>query len=376
MGGQLAQRPHRRRHGDLSAELAEDGGERVTDRLRSAAGARPAECMAGEQEHEGEGGGSGLLEWHRGVRTAAGEERTRRRSRESRVRDGATGTQREGSEAGHQQRVRGNPHRAQDVGEEPLHARDQRPHQVRVGRTVAPQTTSRCGDGSLEQGDLAARQRVGERQGWLDPRDPEPFQVERPEERRRDAERMNGGAHVVVEPGKRQLLGPGPPADAVRRFHDQDRSPGPREGHGCGQTVRTRADDDRVEVHPASTPRCRPVARQPALDGDGALRRRGTYSVLVPPACRQPSDERPPVGIRRDTSAGPGRRLRRRPEMSRSSSPTIATPSRCGSVTGSSSSPTCARSTSRSAATRRAICCGTTPTSRRRCCRISAIARW
>ena len=59
---------------------------------------------------------------------------------------------------------------------------------------------------------------------------------------------MTARAHVVHEPGKRELCGSDPAADLVPSFEDPDGGTRSRELDGSGESVGTRADDDGV-VH-------------------------------------------------------------------------------------------------------------------------------
>jgi hypothetical protein len=82
-----------------------------------------------------------------------------------------------------------------------------------------------------------------ERGGRLDPVDGE---LERPEERRRSAEWVDGRADVVPETGQCQLGRARAAADAVLRLEDEDGASGLRKSDRGGEPVRARADDDGV----------------------------------------------------------------------------------------------------------------------------------
>jgi len=84
---------------------------------------------------------------------------------------------------------------------------------------------------------------VRERGRRLDPLDAE---AERPKERRCRAERVDGRADVVPEPGERQLERARAAADRVLRLEDEDGPSGLGEGDGGGEPVRACADDDGV----------------------------------------------------------------------------------------------------------------------------------
>jgi len=59
---------------------------------------------------------------------------------------------------------------------------------------------------------------------------------------------MTPGAHVVREPGKRELCGADPAADVAPSLEDPDGGTRLRERDGGSESVGTRADDDGV-VH-------------------------------------------------------------------------------------------------------------------------------
>ena len=57
---------------------------------------------------------------------------------------------------------------------------------------------------------------------------------------------MHGGAHVVREPGQRELGSARAAADRVRRLEDEHRGPGLRQKNGSREAIRPRANDDDV----------------------------------------------------------------------------------------------------------------------------------
>ena len=66
---------------------------------------------------------------------------------------------------------------------------------------------------------------------------------------------MHGGAHIMSEPGKRELSRAGSPADRVAALHDLHAQPGASESHRGGETVRAGTDDDGIEIsHTATLP--------------------------------------------------------------------------------------------------------------------------
>src|SRR5215213_4453732 len=85
-----------------------------------------------------------------------------------------------------------------------------------------------------------------ERDLRVDPLDAPAFERQRPEERRDDADRVYGRAHVAPEAGRRQLKRARAAADGLLRFEHADREPTPRKLYPSAQAVRPRADHDRV----------------------------------------------------------------------------------------------------------------------------------
>ena len=65
---------------------------------------------------------------------------------------------------------------------------------------------------------------MGERERRFDPLEPERAELERTEERRCGAHRMEGRAQVVDETGKGELRRAAAAADRVVRFDDGDRA--------------------------------------------------------------------------------------------------------------------------------------------------------
>ena len=98
----------------------------------------------------------------------------------------------------------------------------------------------------FEQGHPAIVERMGQRGGRMNPFESVVGQGQRAEERRNDAERMDGRAGVVKEAGLRQFRRAGAAADGVFGFQHQGGAAGAGDGDSGGQAVGTRADDDGV----------------------------------------------------------------------------------------------------------------------------------
>ena len=153
------------------------------------------------------------------------------------------------AEPGHRQRVaRDVRHRPQDLRTDLGHVAHQRPEQPPPGAPVrAAQALAGDRDGPLEDGRPSAVERVRDRRIGMDDLDAVGGQVDRGEERRRQRQRQDRRAHVVAEPGQRQLHGPRPAAGLRGGLVDADRAPGTGQRDGRGQPVRPGPDDDRVD---------------------------------------------------------------------------------------------------------------------------------
>ena len=93
----------------------------------------------------------------------------------------------------------------------------------------------------------AVGERVRHGQLRLEPLQAVPFQGQRPERGRVDAERMGGGTGVVPEAGEGQLLGARSPADGLLGLEHGHREPPAGQLHGGRQSVRPRSHHDRIE---------------------------------------------------------------------------------------------------------------------------------
>ena len=159
------------------------------------------------------------------------------------------------AEAGQEQRMARRPdHRSEQRRGEALPLAGERSEQAGPCVSVTAHVPAHGFEIAFQDDAPAGSQRVREGCLGLDPLEPVAGQVERPEEGRRHAQRVNRGADVVDEAWERQLRGPGPAADLVGRFVDPDLPPGARELDGCGKSVGTRADDDGVQPVTAATP--------------------------------------------------------------------------------------------------------------------------
>ena len=130
---------------------------------------------------------------------------------------------------------------------------DERPEQPQPGAAVVgPPVASRPAavdrERALQHRRAPAVEGMGERRVGVDELDAVGVPVDRPEERRGGGQRQDRRAHVVAEPGERQLRGPGAATDRGGRLVDPDRAAGTGQGDRRGEAVGPRPDDDRVEV--------------------------------------------------------------------------------------------------------------------------------
>ena len=116
-------------------------------------------------------------------------------------------------------------------------------HQAAVGGGVVAEPRGRRPDGTLQHRRLPAVERVGERDVRVDPLQTVLFQRQRAEEGRGVAQRVNRGAEVVDEAGKRDLCRPRAPADGALAFEHGHAFSVAGELYGGRETVGARAYD-------------------------------------------------------------------------------------------------------------------------------------
>ena len=228
---------------DLAAVLAQDGRQRVRDRLRAAARDRPAEAVAGADERHANRRAHRIGQRAERVRRDAAEKRTRLR-RLPRAREDGGGHRRCGAEAGQLQRVaRHVQHRAEKVVHEFVELLRRREH-APPGAAVLPQTLD-CRVQRVQHHPRAAVvQRVRAVDLGPEPLEPVALEAERVEERRADGHRMHGRALVVQHPGHGQLARPRAAADPVVSLEHGHLDALARERDSGGQPVRAGAHYD------------------------------------------------------------------------------------------------------------------------------------
>ncbi len=112
---------------------------------------------------------------------------------------------------------------------------DQRADQSPVRELVAAEPRRRCQQAVLEQDGRPIVERMGRRRTRLDPLDVE---LERPEERRSQTERVDRRADVVDESRQRQLGRPQAAAELLRGFVNLDLQAGSSQRDRRRETVR------------------------------------------------------------------------------------------------------------------------------------------
>jgi hypothetical protein len=108
-------------------------------------------------------------------------------------------------------------------------ASHERRNQAAPGAAIRAEPQSCLVQRAAEHDRGAVLERMGERKRWLDPLESERSEVERAEERRRRAHRVEGRADVMKEAGKGQLRGAAAAANRVIGFHHRDGASVPRQ---------------------------------------------------------------------------------------------------------------------------------------------------
>ena len=247
--GQVGAAAHTVTRLDGAAQLRQERGERVGDGGRAALGDRPPVHVSCGGEHHAHRRGGRPVERAVDVRRRAAEEGPGLRGPEPR---GEHGGRQPGPEPEprHPQGVAGPAqHRPEHVAGKLVEATDQRAEDTSPGLPVRSQPRA----GLVERADQDPRRTVVQGVREVDlgvpPDEAVLGQRERGQERRRDGERVHGGADVVQEAGQGQLRGAGAAADRVLALEHRDRPARLRERDRGGQPVGTGADDDRVEAH-------------------------------------------------------------------------------------------------------------------------------
>ena len=122
-------------------------------------------------------------------------------------------------------------------------ASDQRLEEIDVCLAVPSELRCRAFERTPYERGRPVVQRMCDRDGRLDQVD---FELERPEERGGEENRVDRGADVVAKAGKRQLSSARPAADSLLCLDDANGAPGLSECDRGSKAVRPRSNDDRV----------------------------------------------------------------------------------------------------------------------------------
>ena len=197
------------------------------------------------------------------------------------------------------------------------------PTSRRHARPSAPQGGGRVAQPPFQDHRPTVRQGMGGRRRRVDPLQAVLGEGHGPEHRRSGSEGMDGGAHVVDEPGQGELGGPSTAADRLGRLEHLHRQAGAGQRHRRRQPVRPRPHDDRVSHrttvrrHPRPTAKSRALGAAPAYD-DPVMK---AAPQMDPPSYASPApSQRRRAGVGRARSRlreaggsfGQGRRHRHR----------------------------------------------------------------
>jgi hypothetical protein len=130
--------------------------------------------------------------------------------------------------------------RGEDGGQELVGVAYERLHEPPVRGVTG------CLDGALEDGGVAAVERMRERHARMHELEPVLGERQPAQKRGRERQRVHRGAGVVHEARERQLFGAAAPADGPRPLEDGHPPAGPGQHDGGRETVRARPDYDGV----------------------------------------------------------------------------------------------------------------------------------
>ena len=252
---------------DLAAQRPQLRRQRIRDGPGTAAGHRPAMGMRDHAEDKAEGGRQRPFERYHRVGRDPAEQGTRGVITEPEPGEAARGEQCRHPEPreGHGM-SRYMDDRPENLGQQPIRVRDERPEQAGPGRAVAAEAVRRRRDRSLQERHPAAVERMGDRRLGVDPLDATRGEIDGPHERRRQRHPVDGRAHVVNEAGQRELGRSRAPAGSVGCLVDDDGAASPSERDRGREAVGPRPDDDRVRRVPHRRPSRRWIRRR-SFDG-------------------------------------------------------------------------------------------------------------
>jgi hypothetical protein len=189
---------------DLAAQGPQVADQGVGQRLGSPARKRPAEGVPERSQQQRDGGGEGLVQGQHRVAGHAAEKGPGRDTPEAEA--GHSGGRPHGLDAehGHRDGMVRHPERAMHGLQEPVDVCDQGPEQEPVSAPVGSQPLARLGQVAVQDGRLAAVERVGQGNVRLDQFQAVLAQGDGAQEKRAGGQGMDCRADVVDEAGEGQ----------------------------------------------------------------------------------------------------------------------------------------------------------------------------
>ncbi len=228
----------------MAAESAQVSGERIGNPLSAAFGNRPTHRVRGSTQHQAEGGTWTGVERHGGVRRDAREQRARAAFTEARLGQGAGGPNRIQSESRKGEgRARKMDGRTEHVVTQARPRFHQRLEQTAPRLSVGAEAGASCFQRAVENQRSAVIEWMRERRLRLDPLETIVRQRVLLKARRRDSQRVYGGADVMLESRQRQLGCARAPADQVIVLMNGHVQTGRRQFNRRRQTVWSRANN-------------------------------------------------------------------------------------------------------------------------------------
>ena len=220
------------------------------------------------------------------MRGVAGQQRSRPGAGEARAREARSRAEPAAREAHVGAHVPGQAQGAEEVVDELLPAGCERPHEraigvaVAVAVAVAVEAVGRLVDRTVQRDRRAVVERMRDRDLGVGEREPVLGQRQAAQERRRERERVDGGAHVVAESGQGQLRAAEAAADRRRGLEHEHRAARLGERDRRRQAIRPRADDDRIPAvgHRENAPR--PTRQAASISAAGGKRLASSSSAM------------------------------------------------------------------------------------------------
>jgi hypothetical protein len=123
-----------------------------------------------------------------------------------------------------------------------------RANQLPIGWAVATESVRRLFNRSVRDRTVSAVERMRQHDSGFQPFQTELIERERAKKWRGGSKRVHGRTHIVHEAGQCEFRRSGAASDGWLSLEDDDLAAGLRENDGRSQTVRSRANDDRIEL--------------------------------------------------------------------------------------------------------------------------------